>query len=420
MIDPGRPTYVSSSNRSPRLSAPVFPDVGVLGLVPDGWGGPWQTRHHVLTRLSTFFRVVWVSPAPYWRSVLRSDAEPQGVRLGNVDFPPYFTVYRPESWLPRFFRPAALARLTLRERLRRAHRALRRSAVGKTVLYLWRPEYDSALDLVPHHLSCYHIDDEYSFSPIEGALDEREAALVKRVDRVYIQSRPLMEKKGHLNPNASLAPNGVDYARYAIPWKEPADLASIPRPRVGYVGILKAQLDFELLLTLARRHRDWSFVFVGPSGALRGQVSSARDLSRMPNVHFLGGKPLADLPAYTQHLDVCMLCYRVDGYTKFIYPIKLHEYLASGRPVIGSPIDTVLDFSDVVTVARTPDEWSRAITGALGPDACRSDLVAARRRVARNHDWDGIVREIARSICDGLGPTYRDRFAQPSGSGGVR
>jgi hypothetical protein len=111
-----------------------------------------------------------------------------------------------------------------------------------------------------------------------------------------------MEKKGHLNPNSSLAPNGVDYARYAVPWTEPADLGAIPRPRIGYVGIIKAQLDFDLLLTLARRHRDWSFVFVGPR-ELDGEASPPNSFGA--NVHFWRQVPADLRPTHNISTSAC-------------------------------------------------------------------------------------------------------------------
>jgi hypothetical protein len=194
--------------------APLVPDVGVLALVPDTWGGPWQPRHHVLTRLANVFPVVWVNPAPYWRSLL------PGTPSDDWDFdfdgatPPGFRTYTPAAWLPEVYRPPVLARWMRRELLRRARRMLARHGCRKTVLYLWRPEHARALDLVEHDLTCYHIDDEYTFSPIEQPLAAPEAALIRRVDQVFIHSQGLLDKKGHLNPRTRFVPNGVDYDRY--------------------------------------------------------------------------------------------------------------------------------------------------------------------------------------------------------------
>jgi glycosyltransferase involved in cell wall biosynthesis len=107
---------------------------------------------------------------------------------------------------------------------------------------------------------------------------------------------------------------------------------------------------------------------------------------------------------------VCLLCYKINGYTKFIYPLKLHEYLASGRPVVGSPIRSLLEFSDVIALARTVEEWSEAMTISLASQASAPTQIEARQRVARQYDWETLVRRIVRTLCDRLGPSYREQI----------
>jgi glycosyltransferase involved in cell wall biosynthesis len=303
-----------------------------------------------------------------------------------------------------------LAEWTERERLRRARQMLLDRGCRKTVLYLWRPEFASALDLIDYDLSCYHIDDEYSFSDIEQPLDPLEAKVISRVDQVFIHSPALLEKKGKLNPQTLFVPNGVDYRAYSTSHPEPEDLARVPHPRIGYVGRLKEQLDWSLLVNLAERHRQWSFVMVGPHQNFNRQLSLLQKFSDLPNVYFLGAKPVGALPAYSRHLDVCMLCYALTDYTKFIYPLKLHEYLATGRPVVGSPIRSLQEFSHVVKLAQTTEEWSIALTEALSVSACSAPQVEARQSVARRHDWDKLVAIIARTMCNALGLYIPERI----------
>jgi glycosyltransferase involved in cell wall biosynthesis len=263
-----------------------------------------------------------------------------------------------------------------------------------------------------YDLTCYHIDDEYMFSGLdkEKPIEAREARLISRVDQVFIHSPALLEKKGRFNPHTMFVPNGVDYQAYATPQREPADLKPIPHPRIGYTGIIKLQLDLALLITLAERHRQWSFVLVGPQGNLGDRAAMMQRLSQLPNVYLLGGKPVAALPAYVQHMDVCMLCYEVNDYTKFIYPLKLHEYLASGRPVVGSPIRSLQEFGHVIRLARTPDEWSHTLNDMLAPTVNSAAQVEARRSIAQRYDWNTLVQLIARTWCNRLGPAYLERF----------
>jgi glycosyltransferase involved in cell wall biosynthesis len=400
---------------------PLLADVGVISLVPNVWGGPWQLRHQILTRLSRYFNVVWCDPPWHWRKLWRH----QRPRRRRTDYGsaivPGLTIYRPESWLPAIGWPAALARFTMRERLRRARRLLHSQGCQTIILYIWRPWYGLALDVMACDLSCYHIDDEYTFSSVaKKPIEELEARLISRVDQVFIHSPALLEKKGKLNPQTTFVPNGVDYHAYATPHGEPADLKPIPHPRMGYVGIIKHQLDLALLAALAERHRQWSIVLVGPQRLREERTALIQQLSQMPNVYFLGGKPVDALPAYVQHMDVCMLCYEVNEYTQFIYPLKLHEYLASGRPVVGAPIRSLQDFAHVIRLARTTDEWSTALTDMLAPTMHSCAQVEARRDIARQYDWNTLVERIACTWCGRLGPTYVDRFESiPRGVGAL-
>lgn len=391
------------------LSPPLLPDVGVIALVPDRWNEYWESRHHVLSRLARYFNVVWINPAVELHQIRFRHAFNNLGKKSQCSCAPGLMVYDPGIWLPKVYKNNFLARVPERLRLGHAYNILHRRGCHKTVLYLWRPEYASALDLIQHEVSCYHIDDEYSFSPVEQPLSEMETQLITRVDQVIIHSRALLEKKGHLNPNTAFVPNGVDYAAYARRSQIPRDLRAIPTPRLGYIGKIKKHVDYALLLLLAQRHREWSFVFVGPQVKLRECAPLVEQLEKMPNVYFLGHKPFDMLPAYMQHLDVAMLCYKSDGYTKYIYPLKLHEYLASGCPVVGAPLPTFREFSHVIKLADTPEEWSQVLTDAL-TSGNPQEQIDARRQVARQHDWNDLVRCITRSLCKQLGPAYLARF----------
>jgi glycosyltransferase involved in cell wall biosynthesis len=392
------------------IGAPVVPSVGVLGLVPDRWSDLWQPRHQVLTRLAQYFHVVWVNPARGWRDVLanRAACSPGST---NEHQGRGFTVYEPELWLPKVYRPSGLAKVMDRLRLERARRVLVRRGCRRIVLYLWRPEFAYARQAVPADLSCYHIDDEYSFSTVEIPTPEAEARLIASVDQVFIHSRALLEKKGAINPHTTWVPNGVDYRAYARPVDEPRDLAPIARPRIGYTGHIKKQLDWALLRRLAERHPQWSFVFVGARHEHPEMLPAIEELSSRRNVHFLGRKSVEELAAYPQHFDVCMMPYQADDYTKYIYPLKLHEYLASGRPTVGTRIRSLEDFTEVVALAGTLDEWSAAIVRALEPEAESVERRTARLGVARQHDWQLLVRRIAETIARRLG----SEFVEPCG-----
>lgn len=390
-------------------SRPLLPDVGILALVPDAWRPYWMSRHQMLTRLAQYFSVVWVNPAPEWRNMLQERRER---RAGRKYEPTIggFRIYDPEVWLPLMYRPKWLARELARERLRRGREMLVKSGAERVMVSLWSSEWWEALDLVEHDTSSYHVVDENSYSAVEAPPSEAELRILKKVDQVIVRSVRLRERKRPFNPRIALIPNGVDYCAFAGPCAEPADLARIPHPRMGYTGFLKKTLDWQLLRDLVTRHTEWQFVFVGKEGTHAEIKPFVAEFRRRANVHFLGEKTAQELAEYPQHFDVCLMPYVINGYTNNMYPLKLHEFLASGRPVVGSQICTLERFSDVVRLPKTREEWPEALANALSTGENRAERAAERQELAKRYDWEILARKTAWTLVQTLGEEYAQRF----------
>ena len=397
----------------PITRQPRFSDVGIIALVPDRWKAFWETRHFVLTGLSEYFPVLWCDP-PYSRRDLfknRVDSE-----LGkDSSFFPGLSVYQPERWLPNIGRPSFVSDLMEKRRLSNARDLLVSQGCRKIIVYLWRPDFRAALDLMNYDLSCYHIDDDYTkMGDSHQVILETEREIASRVDQVFVTSPGLLEEKGPLNHRTLFVPNGVDYHTFATSCIEPEDLFPIPHPRIGYVGMIKQQLNLSLLLDLARRNHDLSFVLVGPQSFHEEVNSFSNELSRLTNMYLLGPKPLEALPAYQQHMDVSLLCYKVNSYTHCVYPLKLHQYFASGTPIIGSRIRSLEDFVSVIQIADTADEWNLCIKNVLSPGYVSEEKAEKRRGIAQQHDWKRLVEKIAYTLCLRLGPSYAERIKKMS------
>ncbi|MBA4155945.1 MAG: glycosyltransferase [Gemmatimonadetes bacterium] len=240
--------------------------------------------------------------------------------------------------------------------------------------------------------------DEYSFAETEQPLNPMEIEMIRRVDDVFLHSEGLLERKGKFNPRTHVVPNGVEYELFSRARPQPADLAAIPHPRIGYTGWIKKQLDWSLLESLATRNPQWHFVFVGGRSPHAELDDVVERLQSLPNVHFLGEKPTTELAAYPQHFDCCIMPYEQNAYTNSIYPLKLHEYLATGRPVVGSRIRSLELHEEVVSLAGTAEQWETGIRGALRPEASTADLIQKRKAIAQQHDWSVLVRKIADRI----------------------
>jgi glycosyltransferase involved in cell wall biosynthesis len=387
-----------------------IPEVGVIALVADTWGPEWMSRHQILTRLAEHFHVVWVNPSRDWQHTFDRTAEEP--RPANNQ-PPGFVVYEHDSWLPRFYRPGFLAKYTFRQRLERARKLLASKGCEKIILYIWRPEFVESLDAVRFDASCYHVVDEYSFSDVEVPNSPQEEELLRRAGLVFVHTRALLEKKGYLNSSVALIPNGVAYKSFADPLPEPEKLRSVPHPRVGYAGYLKKTIDWDLLLRLSAKHPEYSFVFVGARKNDEHVGEAVTELSRRPNVYLLGQVTTSAMASYPQHFDVCIMPYILNDYTSYVYPLKLHEYLASGKPVIASPTRLLKEFEGVVHLAQTTEDWSTAIAAGLSTEANSVRAREQRQRVAKEHDWDRLVKSIVEIFCEKLGIT-EENFVERS------
>ncbi|WP_405242460.1 glycosyltransferase [Lentisalinibacter salinarum] len=387
------------------------PQIGVVAVTGDSWHGIRTTRHHLLRNLARFFQVGWLEPSQHWRRrvLVRHPLakEQQGLEAGGVHIAGVEGVAKlqPLRWIPDFYRPER-ARLAVRaKRYQLAANALRTAGCETVLLHIWRPDYVDALDSRQFFDGViYHIDDEYSFADTLVPMSVAERRLIEEADAVIVHSAGLVDRKGHINESTFVVPNGVDFEEYSRCYDPPPDLLSIPGPRIGYAGVIRSHLDIAMLRQLAERRPDWSLTFVGPLGYLGGCESDISVISRLPNVHLMGYRSPDELPAYQHHFDVCTMPYRLTAYTDCIYPLKLHEYLAGGKPVVGTPIRTLRDFSDVISLASGVEEWISAIEACLKKEANDSDRVSLRRRVAAEHDWIKLAGQTARIMESLVGP----------------
>ncbi len=187
--------------------------------------------------------------------------------------------------------------------------------------------------------------------------------------------------------------NGVEWEHFASPRSEPADMLGLPRPRIGYAGLLSHFLDFDGLEALRRSRRGGTLVLIGPGEPTTD--ARVRELASREGVALLGARPYADLPAYLQALDVGVIPFRAqDPYVQGINPNKVYQYLASGLPVVTTPVLDLQPRPPHLAFASDPASLVSAVGAALevGPDR------DARRDMAREHDWDRLAARMVETI----------------------
>ncbi len=234
----------------------------------------------------------------------------------------------------------------------------------------------------------YCIDSFADSTPAAQRIVPSEQELFRRADLVFVTSRPLYQQASRWSGDVHLFPCGVSWRECESAWGkrdgEPEALGGVQRPVIGYIGGIHRWIDQELLARTARALPGCSFALVGPV-----QTDVAR-LKQEPNILLLGQKPHEELPYYVKHFDVALIPYHVTDYTKHVYPGKLNEYHAMGKPVVSTPLPEVLAYNEryqhIVHVGASHGEFRSAIEAALTEDT--EPLRARRMSAAEENSWE--------------------------------
>ncbi len=218
---------------------------------------------------------------------------------------------------------------------------------------------------------------------IEGMNEPRELHVleeqwIQRADCIVCTSESLVERFTRPGRRVEFLPNGADVHLFEAPTQElPAEIRDLPRPRAVFAGTVDYRCDSDAICAVADR---MPVVVLG----VATDDAALRRMRAHPNVHYIGVVPQRAVPAYLHAADVLLMPYLDNLATRFIYPQKLHEYLATGRPVIASRLSALASFESLLTLAATA-EFGQAAIGA----AARGDEGAeARVLAARANSWD--------------------------------
>jgi uncharacterized SAM-binding protein YcdF (DUF218 family) len=248
-------------------------------------------------------------------------------------------------------------------------------------------------------------------SPAACRIARDEQEMFRLADTVFVTSTGLLERAAATAKDVHLFPFATNFERFEA-WRLSNatalldDVADIPRPRIGYVGGIHRWIDQELLGHVADAHPEWSVVLVGPL-----QTETSR-LARRRNIHLLGGKPHELLPSYLSAFDVTLIPYAITPYTQCVYPTKLNEYFAMGKPIVSTPLREVLAFNErhgpCVATGADASSFAEAIARAL-----REDGSQAQRRIeiARQNSWSRRVAQMTRLIEERIEARERERLS---------
>jgi UDP-galactopyranose mutase len=366
------------------------------------WDFVYQRPQHLLTRCAEGRRVFFFEEPVHDGGPLRLEVKERG-RVRVV------VPHLPEGLTSDVAREAA--QRSMIERMFAEH------GVEDYVLWYYTP---MALQFTRHlrpRATVYDCMDELTaFKGASHLMRGLESELMSRADLVFTGGQSLYEAKRDRHPRVHAFPSSIDAAHFRSAreiTEEPPDQVEIPRPRLGFFGVIDERLDVELLDEVARMRPDWQLVMIGPVVKIDEAL-----LPRRANIHYLGMKSYEELPAYLSGWDVALLPFARNESTRFISPTKTPEYLSAGKPVVSTSIrDVVRPYGQegYVRIADTAEEFVAACEAALAED---SD--ARRERVdpfLAQTSWDGTWAEM-NDLIDGAVASRRASKVASAGAGG--
>jgi len=265
--------------------------------------------------------------------------------------------------------------------------------------FLPTPLTSDIIDNLDKKIVIYYCIDNFSASSVSvKKIRKSEIRLLKRADLVFVTSRALYDYCSRYNEKVYIFPFAVNFQEFekARLKKEglPEEFRNIKRPIIGYIGGIHKWIDQKLIKETVERYPEYSFVFIGP---LQTDVSM---LKKFKNVYLLGHKEHSQLPGYINAFDACLIPYLLTDYTNNVYPTKLNEYLAMGKPVISTHLPEIEEFNkkynNIVYIGGDAKEFSENIKLALGRDS--EELKNSRIEVARDNSWESHIEKMSSLI----------------------
>lgn len=280
-----------------------------------------------------------------------------------------------------------------------------RWAIGRLGLrdYIFWTYLPATVEILPYlepAAVVYHCVDEHSAFPgfvAPQVVWEYEEKMCRRADLVICTADNLRAARSGFNPHVYHVPNAGDVEHFKQALSPelalPEDAASLPRPRIGVIGIHDERLDVQAIKAIAQAEPSWSILLIGPIRP--GDVDEAT-LRSLPNVRLLGRKQVPELPAYVKALDVALIPYKTGELTRNIFPLKLFEYLAGGVPVVVSGLPELERYRGSIDIAAGPADFPQVLRRVLAEDS--EEKRAARVRLAQENSWDHRVEAISELV----------------------
>jgi glycosyltransferase involved in cell wall biosynthesis len=368
--------------------------------IASNWAADPTSKHHIMRLLAERNEIVWVNYHGSRRP--QANAADAGAIVGKlrqvIQGPRHvaerITVVTPlVAPLPGSRVVAALNKRLLVRQIKRVLRGMPQRPVQ---VWSFAPDVDFLCGAFEEEFFVYYCVDEFSeFAGYDReAILAAEARLAARADLVIVTSQALCEAKQRLNPRVALVTHGVDYEHFARAQGTdvaiPEEVAELPRPMLGFWGLIEGWVDVDLIAAIAHVMPHWSIVLIGRFAA---DVSALEELA---NVHMLGQRPYEQLPAFAKGFDVGIIPFRVNDLTRAVNPIKLREYLSAGLPVVSTPMSEVERYVPHVSVATDAAGFVAACERMIAENS--PGKILERQAAMQRETWQAKVNEVCRMI----------------------
>ena len=279
-------------------------------------------------------------------------------------------------------------------------RLAKQRAMMRPILWIAIPTAVEVIGQLNESFVIYHVSDKYDANTMDHATDpayirKLHERAIDAADLIFYSSRKLIEEAERGREKSYLLEQAVDFDHWAQINNGKLTVADavarIPKPRLGYFGAIEPWLvDQDLIKRASRERPGWNWIFIG-------NKSRGLEIEELPNVHFLPPVSYDELPGYAAGFDVCVLPWNTDvPFTSYGSAIKVREYLASGKPVVISPLPEYESMKDVLRIARTRDQFVQLIGDAL--DETGTELAQARQNAVNNGTWDARAEWVSELI----------------------
>ena len=357
------------------------------------WSGDPLSKTHLMRILARDNRILWINsigyrtPTASKADVTRAFKKLKAATDSLSEPEPNIFVLNPLA-IPVYTRPGIrdLNRRLLRFQVKRAMRKL---GFQRPINFVFNPAAAVVAGALGEEQLVYYCVDEYTaFSGVSSSsLGELEDQLLRQADLVIVSADPLYQSKSKISPDAVIVRHGVDFAHFCKALDPetlvPPEIANLPRPVIGFFGLIADWVDLDLMAYVARQFPQGSLVLLGKS------TTDMSVLEGIPNVHILGRKTYESLPAYCKGFDVALMPFRINELTLNANPLKVREYLAAGLPVVSTAIPEV-EVLGLCRIGRDRESFVAEIKEALrdpGPSVARSEAI-------KSESWEARVDEV--------------------------